>query len=80
MDHSCMSDSNPAGLLSVRDAAAALGVSPITIRRRISDGTLHVYRLGTSAKAPIRIGQADLAAFVTESTRAHEHMERGTTR
>lgn len=35
-----------ASLVSLAEAAAALGVSVKTIRRRIADGTVHGYRVG----------------------------------
>jgi excisionase family DNA binding protein len=34
-------------MLTIAEAAAYLGVNPATIRRRIEDGTLVGYRVGT---------------------------------
>lgn len=45
-------------LISISDAAAHLGVSTKTVRRRISDGTLKAVRIGPRL---IRIDAASLA-------------------
>lgn len=51
-------NSTPPGLptQTVATAARATGMSEVTIRRRIKDGTLPAYRVGTA----IRINSADL--------------------
>jgi excisionase family DNA binding protein len=45
-------------LLSVAEAAAALGVSPITVRRRIASGELSAVRVGE--RGAVRIDAAAL--------------------
>lgn len=52
---------NPA--LSIADAAERTGTSQSTIRRRIADGELRAYRLGSRT---IRIDESDLARAFTE--------------
>ena len=73
-------DKRDADLMTVATCAEVLGVSEITVRRRLSAGELRSIRLGTGKNAPVRIGRGDLDAFLTECSRAHEHIERGTTR
>jgi len=50
----------PARLLTIQDAAAAIGCSVKTLRRRIEDGALPVFRDGRL----IRIHPDDLARFI----------------
>ena len=44
---------------SLDDAAAYLSVSPLTIRRRIADGSLTGYRLGKSRTIRIDLDELD---------------------
>jgi excisionase family DNA binding protein len=44
-----MARSNPRRLVSTSEAAAYIGCHPLTIRRRIADGTLTGYRFGPRA-------------------------------
>lgn len=50
-------------LVTVRDAAQRLAVSPLTIRRRIAAGKLPAVRLGGPG-APVRIRETDLQDYV----------------
>lgn len=52
-------DTRSEPLLSIDEAAARLGVSTKTIRRRISDGTLKAVRIGPRL---IRVDAASLAS------------------
>lgn len=56
--------STPGGnpLLSVNEAALELGVSPVTIRRRIASGELAAVRIGT--RGAVRIPSAALALLI----------------
>lgn len=45
--------------VSLDDAAAYLSVSPLTIRRRIADGSLTGYRLGRSRTIRIDLDELD---------------------
>lgn len=60
----------PAQLLSLTDAAEAVGVSPRTIRRRIADGSLRAYRVGRV----IRINPDDLAELLEPMPSAADHL------
>ena len=55
-------------LLTVRDVADHLAISPVTVRRRIACGELHALRIGPSPNAPVRIARDDLIEFVTRSS------------
>lgn len=48
-------------LVTLADAAAAVGVNPKTIRRRIADGSLTAYRMGPRL---IRVDQAELDSLL----------------
>lgn len=52
-----------ASYLSLADAADRLGVSTVTVRRRITDGRLRAFRLG---KRLIRIRVEDLESMLDE--------------
>ena len=47
--------------LSIADAAALMGCNPLTVRRRIADGSLPAFRVG----GLIRIRRDDVAALFT---------------
>ena len=47
-------------LLTVKEFAAKLGVSPITVRRAIAYGRIHGFRVGTGKKASFRIAESEL--------------------
>ncbi len=47
-------------MLSLREVADVLGVSLATVRRRIAEGSLSIYRIGRA----VRVSEADLAAFL----------------
>jgi excisionase family DNA binding protein len=49
-----VSASKPARLVSVSEAAEALGVSEVTVRRRIKDGKLPVKRIGRAVRVDLR--------------------------
>ena len=55
-------------LMTVAKCADVLGVSEITIRRRVADGSLRSLRVGRGPGATIRIDPADLTKFVVECT------------
>jgi excisionase family DNA binding protein len=57
-------------LLTVKQAAFLVGMSPVSMYRRIDSGALPAIRLGSGPKAPIRISSADLAAYLAERYRA----------
>jgi excisionase family DNA binding protein len=52
------------GLLTVREAAAVLGVSEQTIRRYVRQGQLEGLRLGDFAGSSVRISTHALATFI----------------
>jgi len=49
-----------AHLASLQDAAAEMAVSVKTLRRRISDGTLHAYRIGRLIRVDVDEMRRDL--------------------
>jgi len=51
-------------LLSLREAACRLNVSPQTIRRRIATGELRALRLGGSDRFPLRVAALELDALL----------------
>jgi excisionase family DNA binding protein len=51
---------DPAGLITVKEAAARLGIHPQTVRVWIMDGTITGYRVGPKL---IRLDPADVAAM-----------------
>lgn len=51
-------------LLTLSEAASALGISIEGVRRRIRAGHLGAVKLGESGPAPLRIRPADLDAYV----------------
>lgn len=55
-------------LLTVREVAHRLGVSPHTLYRAIAAGHLRGVRLGESPSAPIRVYEADLERFLRPTT------------
>lgn len=55
--------------LTAAEAAAAVGVSSVTIRRWASTGELPAVRLGPGERARYRIRPDDLAAFVRPADR-----------
>jgi excisionase family DNA binding protein len=57
-----------ARLLPLPEAATRLGVSVITLRRRIADGTISAVRIGPSARHPLRISESELARFIGSSS------------
>lgn len=48
--------------ITIQTAAERLGVTPKTIRRRVSDGTLRAYRIGPRL---IRVYEDDVDALLT---------------
>jgi excisionase family DNA binding protein len=56
----------PSAMITVRDTAARLGVSPHTIYDLVQSGRLPCQRIGTG-RGTIRIRLADLDAFTTAS-------------
>lgn len=50
-------------LVTLTVAAEHLGVNPMTLRRRIADGTLPGYRIAGSRS--VRVDMADVEAMVT---------------
>jgi excisionase family DNA binding protein len=64
MAHAVRSDRSPHELVTVREAAHRLAVSPETIRRRVADGTLSSVRLGPT----VRIFAADVDAIFADAT------------
>ncbi|UGS38940.1 helix-turn-helix domain-containing protein [Capillimicrobium parvum] len=59
-------DERQADLLTIRQVAGRLGLSPLSVRRRISSGELPAIRLGDSDSAPLRVAREDLDAYVAE--------------
>ena len=51
-------------LLSLSEAASALGISIEGVRRRIASGDIPAIKLGESGPAPLRIRPNDLRAYV----------------
>ena len=47
-------------LVSLQDAAAYLGISPLTVRRMISAGQLQGFRVGTGQRALVRVDMAQI--------------------
>ena len=58
--------------LTAAEAAAALGVSSVTVRRWAQSGELPAVRLGPSSRARYRISSDDLEAFVRPADADHE--------
>jgi excisionase family DNA binding protein len=56
-------------LLTVREVAAELGVSPVTVYRWVTDGRVPAIRLGVGPRAPVRIDPDELAERVAEWSR-----------
>ena len=55
----------PRGRLeSLQDAAAELGVSVKTMRRRIADGTLHAYRVGRLIRVDVDELRRDMLVVI----------------
>jgi excisionase family DNA binding protein len=52
-------------MLSIKQAAARLGISPKTVRRWIEAGQLHIHRLGRR----ITIAEEDLTLFLAARRR-----------
>ncbi|MGC9271944.1 helix-turn-helix domain-containing protein [Acidiphilium sp.] len=50
-------------MLSLREVAGVLGVSLATVRRRVADGSLSIYRIGRA----VRVSEADLAVFLASN-------------
>lgn len=51
-------------LLTVAQVARRVGVSEITIRRRIREGALPAIRLGPTDRSPLRVDEHELAAWL----------------
>jgi excisionase family DNA binding protein len=58
------------GLLSVREVARALGVSPFTVYRRVRDGSLEAVRVGEAG--PLRVTPAAVRALLRPARAAEE--------
>jgi excisionase family DNA binding protein len=56
-----------ARLLPLPEAATRLGVSVITLRRRIADGTISAVRIGPSDRHPLRVSEDELLRFISKS-------------
>jgi hypothetical protein len=72
--------SKPPHLVSVADAAAALGISACTVRRRITDGSLVSRRLGGRVLVDLTAAQprTDLeVARLAREARASDHDAEG---
>ncbi len=52
-----------AGALTVAEAAGALGVSPVTVRRMIADGRLSAIRLGPPPSGHLRVPPSSLESL-----------------
>ena len=66
-----MINSDEHNLLSVKDVAELLGVAPITVRRRIADGSLASFRVGTGPRPAVRVARSDLVEYVGRCTDLH---------
>jgi excisionase family DNA binding protein len=53
-------------LLTVEDVAERLGQSKWTIYRKVASGELPAVRLGSSSRAPLRISERELQAWLFE--------------
>lgn len=62
-------------LLSVRQAAAELGVSTLTVRRWVNAGDLRAVRLGSGPLARIRISREALEEFLRPTTTTTEERQ-----
>jgi excisionase family DNA binding protein len=58
-----LTDANTS-LLTIDEAAQALGVSSWTVRRRVQAGEIPAVKLGEHRNAPIRIDPRELSAWV----------------
>ena len=56
-------------LLTAVEAAAALGISVVTLRRRIRDGSLRAIRTRIQQGGRFRLLKADVAALLVEMSR-----------
>ena len=65
-----MIEQGRAELLTVEETARRLGVSTITIRRHIRDGSIPAVRLGYSPASPLRIPADTLVAWLYEDVTA----------
>ena len=54
-------------LLTVRQTAEWLGVSPTTVRRRVRDGSLDALKLGESRAAPVRIPSDEVTRWLNSA-------------
>jgi excisionase family DNA binding protein len=51
-------------LLTVRQVAHRLNVSPLSVRRAIAEGRLGAVKLGDAGSAPLRIDPAELEDYL----------------
>jgi excisionase family DNA binding protein len=56
--------SPPSVLLKVSEAAELVGCHPVTIRRRIADGSLPAVRIADTPRAQLRIDSGALSRFL----------------
>lgn len=61
---------NPARLVTLREAAAALAVSPRTVRRWVDYGLLEAYRVGPRA---LRVSVGDVNRLIARMPGAGTH-------
>lgn len=59
-------------LLTVHEAAERLGQHEETVRRKIREGTIPALRLGHGPRAPIRVDEDELDAWLRGGSDAHD--------
>ena len=67
-----MPTSQPGDLMTVREAASLLKISPVTIKRWLKQGRLRAYHVGPRA---VRIKHEDIEALLMPTTGASAHAE-----
>lgn len=67
-----MPTSNAGELMTVREAATLLKISPVTIKRWLKQGRLRAYHVGPRA---VRIRQEDIEALLTPTADATAYVE-----
>jgi excisionase family DNA binding protein len=67
-------------LLTIQEVASILRLHPVSVRRLVARGDLPSVRLGTGARARVRVDAADLRAFTTPMRPRHRPRDWNQTR